>query len=827
MKQLLFSAAVLVALSPAGSAQDAKLTVDRAKELLPAAAGISNADFEALSENPRPDVVKSKSLSLVLLTLRPTKTPDAAKDKEFRFLGDTINPSDIARAMWRSKDEGYASFIQPKYITDCTCESTAERAEGIVTFKHDLFTGRIPFVAQATKDGWIITEFRLPQYKTKVVRDKDGVWSQEDLKGPDDKERESRQGRDEAGKDIAGGTPKYKRYGQPDASDKLLGQILKADYGITLDIVAGCKVPDDVRQRADGYNEAVLAHMTKKGQKDFLAAAEKKARDQWDRLTPEERARLLASVPHVERTVSLAADRMPLRDALKTIAADADLGIEFDADALTKAGLDLNRPVSAKFENVPLARAIRYLIDWNANPTLLREVRRGKLVFTTLEAWQARTAAKLPGWMKPLYNKGLLATLDDDDEVATVTAGLVVTDELFAKFKTLPRLRELHIEATKGITADGLAHLGKMPRLEKLSLYQINSDGKGLGDDAIRSVAGLESLRELWIGECGTTDAGVKQLHELPNLTALTLRQEVRLTDAALKSIGRLSRLKSLSLLSYVGTRLGWIRFSVDGNRQVKELVDDGTGGVWMRFSADGIRQLKGLKELESLHLIGHDVPADALAFPKLKSLAIGYPGPDDPRERGRDGIGDDVAKKVGDLRDLRELELGYSAVGDTGLKSIAGLPELRRLTLRSTILTDAGIDHFRHHKRLEHVTLRVLGATDKGLRHLAQIETLARLDLDGSGPRGAAPGRQFSMAGLQQLKYLPLLDTLWLTNIDIPGGGFDGLKELRHLRELTLRKTNITEAERDALAKALPNTRLSAVTGGGNFYPPVPKRDR
>jgi hypothetical protein len=132
-------------------------------------------------EDRRPDVVKSKSLSLFFFTLRPPVNPDA--EMEFSVLGDSIKVSDIIQAMWVSKDNGYASFIQPKYITDCTCESTAERAEGVVTFKHNLFAGRIPFVAKATKDGWIITEFRLPQYKTRVVRGKDGVWSQEALPG--------------------------------------------------------------------------------------------------------------------------------------------------------------------------------------------------------------------------------------------------------------------------------------------------------------------------------------------------------------------------------------------------------------------------------------------------------------------------------------------------------------------------------------------------------------------------------------------------------------------------------------------------------------------
>jgi hypothetical protein len=185
MKQIVFSVLVSIALSSAGNADEAKLTVDLAKKLLPQAAGISNADFKALLEDPRQKVVKSKSLSLVLLALKPPaniqNNPDAAK--EFRVLGKDLRVSDITAAMWISKDRGYASFIQPKYIIGCSCESTARRAEGVVTFKSDLFAGRIPFVAQATKDGWVITEFRLPQYRTKVVRRKDGVWRQEALKG--------------------------------------------------------------------------------------------------------------------------------------------------------------------------------------------------------------------------------------------------------------------------------------------------------------------------------------------------------------------------------------------------------------------------------------------------------------------------------------------------------------------------------------------------------------------------------------------------------------------------------------------------------------------
>jgi hypothetical protein len=108
------------------------------------------------------------------------KNPEA--DKEFRLFEDKPRPvSHVLKAMWISRGEGYASFIQTKYITDCECTSTADRAEGVVTFKSELFSGRIPFVARATKDGWVITEFRLSQYKTKIVRGADGLWKQEAL----------------------------------------------------------------------------------------------------------------------------------------------------------------------------------------------------------------------------------------------------------------------------------------------------------------------------------------------------------------------------------------------------------------------------------------------------------------------------------------------------------------------------------------------------------------------------------------------------------------------------------------------------------------------
>lgn len=388
---------------------------------------------------------------------------------------------------------------------------------------------------------------------------------------------------------------------------------------------------------------------------------------------------------------------------------------------------------------------------------------------------------QLPEWMKPLYNHGLLATVDEHGHVHTVTVGNIMTDELLSKIGTLPELREFDFQLTEGLTPQGLAHLGQMSRLERLCVSR-DSDAPLLGDEVIRHVADLRSLRELTIIECGVTGVGAKLLEQMTQLRSLSLSQEGRLTDEALKSIGTMTELTSLSLNSYVGTeRLGW-----------------------MRFSASGIRELRGLRNLRSLHLVGQEVPADSLDFPELTSLSLGHAAVDDS-----------VAVQVSKLRALRSLELVYCHIGDTGLEAIASLPDLRRLDLSSNSVSDAGIEHFAGHKHLEHISLRAEGVSDRSLEHIARIPSLTRLDLYGSGRPGVSPGRNFSPAGLAHLKRLPSLESLWLTNFQLDGG-YTVLSDLQQLREITMVMCDITDQELETLEEALPNTRISHATGGG-----------
>jgi hypothetical protein len=85
-----------------------------------------------------------------------------------------------------------------------------------------------------------------------------------------------------------------------------------------------------------------------------------------------------------------------------------------------------------------------------------------------------------------------------------------------------------------------------------------------------------------------------------------------------------------------------------------------------------------------------------------------------------------------------------------------------------------AGINHLTRLPTLQHVSLRASQLTNEALRHLAAIKPLTRIDLHGTGEPGVNAGTCFTIAGVQRLKVLPNLRTLWLTNVDFAGGFLD-----------------------------------------------------
>lgn len=422
----------------------------------------------------------------------------------------------------------------------------------------------------------------------------------------------------------------------------------------------------------------------------------------------------------------------------------------------------------------------------------------GTAVGSGLFAWQGPTEppaafsqeqvlAALPDWLRPFHNNGLLATVDRQSNVIGLTGGEVLADQLLTRLKDLPKLRELDLSSPR-ITAEGLAHLADLSALEKLTL-SLHEPDPPLGDTALKSISKLTSLRELNVNSCGTTDAGVRHLESLTNLTHLSMNQEGRLTDAAIDSIATLSRLKSLSLSSYVATE----RFGM------------------MHFSKQATRKLSALTELEELYLVNQGIAADSIQFPRLKSLSVG----------GSD-VDDACAKRIAQCRELQSLELVYTKITDAGLKDIATLPNLQRLNLDSHLISDNGIALLPALTTLEHLSLRDSAITDQSLKHIAKIKSLTRFDLSGTGHPGVlapspADTARLTAEGLRVLQQLPRLQTLWLTNF-FSTGGYTAIGDLKQLRSLTLMMTGVSREEVRQLKQSLPAARIDVVTGGGDF---------
>jgi RNA polymerase sigma factor (sigma-70 family) len=168
------------------------------KDLVPAAAGMSKDDMKRLStpgEAPSFDKFDNQTLTLLVLDLNPADSKDPDKRRDFRFLEENPNPAKLADSISRSQAKGFGSIIQPEFITEVTCRVKGDVAKGAVTFRglyfrvrdirdllskgEPIYEGCVEYTAHRIDGKWRVDEFRLPNYKIKVVRNAEGKWKRE------------------------------------------------------------------------------------------------------------------------------------------------------------------------------------------------------------------------------------------------------------------------------------------------------------------------------------------------------------------------------------------------------------------------------------------------------------------------------------------------------------------------------------------------------------------------------------------------------------------------------------------------------------------------
>ncbi len=333
--------------------------------------------------------------------------------------------------------------------------------------------------------------------------------------------------------------------------------------------------------------------------------------------------------------------------------------------------------------------------------------------------WEAQnrrpTAVPLPGWRKWLIN------LLGPDYVGPVTQ----VDIGFGGSKVIP-------------TADDLASIGRLARLERLSITSI---AEGVGLAPLRNLTRLKELD--FFGNHGRKiEIDVSALANFVELEKLQLSYG-GMKDADLALIAGLTRLEHLSLSTSVArgphpgpsiTDAGLVALEPLHNLRFLQISGEND------ITNAGLVHLAGLTRLETLTLQGKGVTSLGSLRPLvgLTSLSVGVTDSRNP------GVDDAGAAAIADLLSLKMVHLGSKSFTDIGLTHLHALPKLSYLNLSSSGVTDAGVAGLVAFPKLKYVFLGSTALTDAGLAALVKRPGLATIDVTWTKvtPEGIAAAR-------------------------------------------------------------------------------------
>ncbi len=305
--------------------------------------------------------------------------------------------------------------------------------------------------------------------------------------------------------------------------------------------------------------------------------------------------------------------------------------------------------------------------------------------------------------------------------------------------ETAPRLERIKVELGR-IT--NLRSIIELPRLRFLTILG-NPDPGTLG--VVNRLTNLESLD---LTECGIPEG---ETIEFDKLTKLRILAPGELTDAALRSIGKLPHLEEL----YLGGPTDKSIAALQDARSLRKLHLDGcwaisddatkvlkrlTGLRYLTISGSsitdaGLRNLASLSELEELVLTGNRITSEGVSalakLPHLRKLDISG-------TVSGSALDDRAGLALRRLTGLESLNLSGTKIADQGVADLRELHDLRVLDLSNTKVTDRCIAYLLDMKSLREVHLNMTGVTADGaarLQGLPQLQALKVYDCSAIPP--------------------------------------------------------------------------------------------
>jgi Leucine-rich repeat (LRR) protein len=216
-------------------------------------------------------------------------------------------------------------------------------------------------------------------------------------------------------------------------------------------------------------------------------------------------------------------------------------------------------------------------------------------------------------------------------------------DKHLRPLSALKHLKSLSLRGNLKVTDKGLSILAELPKLESLILDEMQ-----IGDDCLPYLSKSTELSTLYLGKNTLLDAKIKR--------------KVNITDAGLRNLANLGRLRAVSLSYTDVTGKGFSSFSAVFNLQ--HLFADST-----LFSDEGMTNIARMTSLKQLHVQDTSVSDEGLKYladlPELEILYL-----------KNTNVTDDGIAKLGRLKSLRQLWLAGTHVTKKGVNALnARLP--------------------------------------------------------------------------------------------------------------------------------------------------------
>ena len=216
-------------------------------------------------------------------------------------------------------------------------------------------------------------------------------------------------------------------------------------------------------------------------------------------------------------------------------------------------------------------------------------------------------------------------------------------------------------------------------------------------DEALRVVGGFSRLQTLLLQKGQATDDGLASVAGLKNLETLAIWEAEKVSDAGVKHLAGLTKLKNIH-------------------------IDHG------RIGDESLKVFGQMPALSRLTLQQNDFTDAGLEHlaksKQLRSLWLGM---------NRTTFTDAGLQHLARLTGLEQLNFQESSISDRGAAALKDLHELRMLDLggKGATITDASVDVLLTLTKLEQLTLWKSGLTKEGVKRLMTLPTLKGLSLN------------------------------------------------------------------------------------------------